>query len=538
MPSTLLAHLDLQDADPFETVFAQAPILMHSIDSDGRLINVSRFLADFLGYEREEMIGKRSIDFLTEESRRHAVETVLPRFFREGRVDGVCYDLVRKTGEAVAMVMAATSQIDENGDFTRSLAVLYDNTETRRAQAMLARSQKLETIGQLAGGVAHDFNNLLTVVQGNLELMRDLDDAEEAERCRQDALRAVRRGADLTQQLLSFGRRARLAPEELSPDDALADACGLMKRLLPANIRMELRVAAGLWPVRLDRSRLEAAILNLGVNARDAMPMGGRLRMSLRNRVLDAAEAAKLSEHARAGRFVALEVSDEGVGMNREIAERACDPFFTTKPAGAGSGLGLSMVQGFVVQSGGGLEIESRCGDGATVRLLLPAQGVGEVDGDLGDARAAAASPPVDAASHAAKVLVVEDQEELRRIVVAQLRASGHRVLEATSGDVARSCLLAGLKPDLILTDLEMPGVLQGADMAVFARGLDPAVAIVALSGRVRPEDAARLPGDVEPLSKPVSRERLLDAVRIALERRADLLAARPDVAGRLSAAS
>ena len=239
MPSNLLAHLELQTEDPFETVFAEAPILMQSIDAGGRLINVSRFLADFLGYEREEMIGRPSTDFLTEDSRRHAVETVLPRFFREGRADGVGCDYVRKNGDVVAMVMSATSQIDETGAFTRSLAVLYDNTEARRAHEMLARSQQLETIGQLDGGVAHDFNNILSVIAGNLHLLETASNPDERALLIKSANDAVGGGASLSRQLLTMGKQQALMPEPVSLDAVIDTFVVFCRNVFPATISVQ-----------------------------------------------------------------------------------------------------------------------------------------------------------------------------------------------------------------------------------------------------------------------------------------------------------
>ncbi|MEO1687932.1 MAG: ATP-binding protein, partial [Pseudomonadota bacterium] len=471
---------------------------------------------------REEMIGRRSSEFLTEESRRYAVETVLPRFYAEGRCDGAAYDFVRKTGEVVPMVLSATAQHDAAGGFIRSLAVLYDNTDTKRANEMLARSQRLDTIGQLAGGVAHDFNNLLSVIQGNLELLRDLPGHADSDQFLADALKATERGAALTQQLLSFGRRARLAPVRLGLACAVEEACNLLRRLLPANISLEREVEPGLWPVRLDPNQLEAAVLNLAVNARDAMPMGGRLRLMLGNEMLDEDQAKALSDTARAGSYVTLEVRDDGVGMSAAVAARAFDPFFTTKPVGQGSGLGLSMVLGFAVQSGGGVRIESRSGRGTRITLLFPAE-------TMEGAGAAPAAPELDEAGRPSApapdspcILVVEDEDSVRRVIVTQLRAEGYRVVEADSGDAGYARLLAGLRPDLVLSDRVMPGAVQGPQLIAFARGFDPSVQAMLITGYGVQDMASGGEGsDARHLAKPVSREDLLSAVREALGARA-----------------
>lgn len=520
MPHRLLSHLDSLRVDPFETVFADAPVLMHCIDADGRLLNVSRFWADCLGYDRDEMIGRRSTDFLTEESRRYATDTVLPEFFSTGRIDGIAYDFVRRDGEVMHMILSATSQYDETGAFARSLAVLYDNTDARRATEMLARSQRLDTIGQMAGGVAHDFNNLLSVIQGNLELLRDLPETAERERCLDDALKATARGAALTQQLLSFGRRARLAPVRLALVDAVEENCSLMRRLLPANISLEFDPPQGLLgDVRLDPHQLQAALLNLAVNARDAMPMGGRLRIRLTPHDLTGREAKALSDTALAGRYVALEVADDGVGMSASVSARAFDPFFTTKPVGEGSGLGLSMVLGFATQSGGGVRLTSRSGAGTRISMLFPAEAVRQqAPADAPPTSPAPAVRAPDAGADPPTIMVVEDETPVRRVIVTQLRAEGFKVVEAESGDGGYARLLAGLRPDLILTDRVMPGAVQGDQLIAFARGLDPSVRAIMITGYGLEEGDACGTGR---LAKPVARARLIEAVRDALGRRA-----------------
>ena len=477
MPNNILRFWTSAGSDhPFDALFAAAPILMHSIDAKGVLLNVSRFWADKLGYDIDEMVGRKSVEFLTEASRKFAADTVLPEFFKTGSIHNIPYDFVRKDGTTLPVLMSAIAEYDEAGSFARSLAVMFDNTEAKRVEAELRRKQREDAVGDLVGGIAHDFNNLLAVVQGNMEFLdRDPDDPDRREFI-SSALNATRRGAELTQQLLSYGRKARLNPILYDLNKAVCDADRLVRRLFPATIEIETVTGGGLWKTSVDAALLETATLNILNNARDAMPDGGKITMETRNVRIDQEYVDVRGEEIKPGRYVMLAVSDTGSGMDSETVARIFDPFFTTKPVGKGSGLGLSMVFGFLKQSNGTIRAYSEPGVGSTFRLYLPVA-----------ADAAKEDVPemlVSRAGMAGKtVLLVEDQGDVRRMLARQLRHEELKVIQATTGDVAFEELATGLQPDLLVTDIVMPGSMQGPELAQKARALLPDLRVLFVSG-------------------------------------------------------
>lgn len=462
--------------NPFDALFAAAPILMHSIDDKGVLLEVSRFWADKLGYARDEMVGRKSVEFLTDPSREYATSTVLPEFFRAGSIYNIPYDFVRKDGSTIPVLMSAIAQYDQAGGFMRSLAVMFDNTEATRVETELRQKQRADAIGGLVAGVAHDFNNLLAVIQGNLEFLEnDPDDPDRAEFIA-SALSSARRGATLTQQLLTYGRKARLTPTIYDLNVAVCDADRLVRRLFPASIDIETVTGGGLWKTNVDAALLETAILNILNNARDAMPDRGRITMETRNVRIDERYIDARGEEIRPGRYVMLAISDTGSGMDAETLSRVFDPFFTTKPVGKGTGLGLSMVFGFVKQSNGTIRAYSEKGVGSTFRLYLPVAAT--------EAETEPSEKLVSRAGTAGKtILLVEDEEEVRRVLARQLLSENLNVIQASSGDLAYQELASGLRPDLLVTDIVMPGSLQGPELAHRARGLMPDLRVMFVSG-------------------------------------------------------
>lgn len=491
--------------DPFETLFEAAPILMHSIDSKGVLLNVSRFWANKLGYSQKDMIGRKSVEFLTEKSQEYARDIVLPQFFRTGSLFNIPYDFVRKDGKIVPVLMSAIAQYDAEGAYVRSLAVMFDNTETKRVALELEQKQRLDAIGQLVGGVAHDFNNLLAVVQGNLEFLSDDPDSPDRLEFIESALEAAKRGAGVTQQLLSYGRKARLAPRLIDMNDAVYRADRLVRRLFPSNIELETVTGAGLWNTELDASLLETAILNILNNARDAMPDGGRITMETRNVRIDEEYVDTRHEEIVPGRYVMLAVSDTGEGMDTETVSKIFEPFFTTKGVGKGSGLGLSMVFGFMRQSKGTIRAYSEKGVGTSIRLYIPAASAQQ---DEAPAEKLVARSGVSGKM----VLLVEDEAEVRRVLARQLRNEELNVTEAATGDLAFAELVDGLRPDLMLTDIVMPGSLQGPELAQKARKLMPHLRVLFISGY--PTEAAIHGNGLQPhdrhLIKPVGEAELV----------------------------
>jgi signal transduction histidine kinase/ActR/RegA family two-component response regulator len=353
--------------------------------------------------------------------------------------------------------------------------------EREKAETVARQGQKMQLIGQLAGGVAHDFNNLLTVIIGNIEAaQRRLTerDPEVAARITQ-ALRGAERAATLTQRLLAFARQQPLAPTAVDVNRLIATMSDLIRRTLGAQIAIETVLAGGLWRTKCDANQLEAALLNLVVNARDAMPEGGKLTIESANAYLDQ-DYADRHEEVAPGQYVMIAVTDTGSGMPREVIERAFDPFFTTKAPGHGTGLGLSMVYGFVKQSGGHVKIYSEPGHGTSVKIYLPRLIGGHEEAD--EARkSAAAAPPEQAMTHCT-VLVVEDEPDVREFAVQTLTELGYRVCEASDGPTAIQTLRAEPAIEVLLTDVVLPNTDLRA-LVGEAERLHPGIRVIYTTG-------------------------------------------------------
>jgi signal transduction histidine kinase len=342
-----------------------------------------------------------------------------------------------------------------------------------QVEQALREAQKLSAIGQLAGGLAHDFNNLLTVVVGSLGALRDRLDGPLVDEYVAPGLRASYRGVDITRRLLAFARQQSLEPTAIDVSGLLAGTVQLLRRSLPSNITLDCSAEPDGWPALVDAAQLENAVVNLALNARDAMPDGGSLTIRTSFRHLGDGERGPLA----AGDYVEVSVTDSGTGIAPEIEARVLEPFFTTKPFGAGSGLGLSMVFGFVRQSGGDIQIASGVGRGTTVTLLLPrAEGL-----------AAVALAPLDdlpvAAGHGELVLLVEDHDDVRQTLRRHLLELGYQVLEARDGEDARSLLSSIPDVAILVSDIIMPGTVNGLCLADHARRTVPGIRIVLISG-------------------------------------------------------
>ncbi|MFZ5790002.1 MAG: PAS domain S-box protein [Pseudomonadota bacterium] len=405
----------------------------------------------------------------------------------------------RKDGSLISVSATISPVRDDNGRITHFVGIQEDITQRREIEAQLRRSQKLEAIGQLTGGLAHDFNNLLTVIIGNLEyLAGELAPGTKARHLAGQALEAGLRGADLTRQLLAFARRQSLEPKEFALNDLVSGITHLLRRTLGEQVEVEMKLSTDLWPVLADPTQVESALANLAINARDAMPGGGRLIIETANTHLDERYAAENVE-VEPGDYVMLAVSDTGTGIPPGVLGRVFEPFFTTKPQGKGTGLGLSMVYGFAKQSRGHVKIYSEVGHGTTVRLYLPRAGSGPV--------VSATGAPVasDDAVPDATILVVEDNAEVRDVTVRQLTELGYRVVEANDGPSALGILRQGRPIDLLFTDMVMPGGMTGADLAREAQSLRPGLKVLLTSGFAEASVQGGLPsgGKRNLLSKP-----------------------------------
>jgi signal transduction histidine kinase len=359
---------------------------------------------------------------------------------------------------------------------------LITHLASRRAaaEAALQQARRMEAIGQLASGVAHDFNNVLTAVMGNVDLIAlDQTATRHVRHLAEAALRAARRGSSLTAQLLAFARRQPLQPKDVRIDGLFDAMLPLIKGALGETISVSWKAGPELSAIRIDPGQFEAALLNLALNARDAMPDGGMLRIEARNVMVEAGDAERHT--IQPGDHVVIEIGDTGVGMEADTARRAFEPFFTTKGVGKGTGLGLSMVYGFARQTGGTAEIESRVGGGTTIKLYFPSSETSVSREPL----PTVALPPM---SRKASILVVEDQDEIRQLLADSLEQFGHEVRAARAAEEAIEILGRSARVDVLVTDITLPGGMTGLDLVRKARELMPDLKILTISGNASEE--------------------------------------------------
>jgi signal transduction histidine kinase/CheY-like chemotaxis protein len=431
------------------------------------------------------------------------------RIIGQGRVvtglrkDGKIFPMELHVGEAVG---ASDGRI-----FT---GFIRDLSEKRRIEQELRQVQKMDAIGKLTGGVAHDFNNLLTVIKGNLEMLETRVAAKDRDLLA-DAHEAPDLAAELTKSLLAFSRRMPLDPKLTDVGQLVSGTTELLRRTLGEAVAVRISVESACKSV-IDRAQLQNAILNLGINARDAMPDGGRLAINVSDAKLDADYAEAHSE-VQPGNYVLISISDTGTGMSQEVKDRAFEPFFTTKPAGSGTGLGLSSVYGFVKQSGGHIAIYSELGQGTTMRIYLPCA---DNEGQIGTSTVDLPQPLPR--SRGETVLVVEDDARVRRVTVARLDNLGYHVLEADTGPEALQILARDPEVDLLFTDMVMPGGMSGAQLAVEAHRSCPALKVLFTSGYAGPEAVrqAKLES-ANWLAKPYTAAELAGKVRVMLDQAA-----------------
>jgi PAS domain S-box-containing protein len=434
------------------------------------------------------------------------------------RVVGVSIDITERKRALVELrnfTEALEAAVKER---TRELEA--ENEARRKVEESLRQSQKMEAVGQLTGGVAHDFNNLLTIVMGGLDIIgRQLPNLEPSNataritRGRDIALEGVKRGAALTSRLLAFSRQQPLAPKILDANKLVAGLTDLVRRALGDAVLLETVLAAGLWRTEADPNQLESAILNLALNARDAMPNGGKVTIETANCYLDKAYVSNLSEPVAEGQYVMIAVADTGAGMDRATIERAFDPFFTTKEIGKGTGLGLSQVYGFVRQSSGHVKIYSEPGQGTTVKIYLRRSAAVEDEHDADVVARAAAQ-----ASGTETILVVEDDAALRAYAVEILVELGYRVVEADGGAAALQ-LLDRLDVDLLFTDVVMPE-MNGRSLADEATRRKPGLKVLFTTGYTRNAIVhhGRLDAGVHMIGKPYTFDELATQVRALLD--------------------
>jgi PAS domain S-box-containing protein len=392
--------------------------------------------------------------------------------------------------------------------------IVQDITERKTTEEQLRQSQKMETIGHLTGGVAHDFNNLLMVIMGNLDLLLDrLQKEPETASLINSAITAAERGAALTRQLLAYARRQPLAPRDLDVNAAIQGLSRLLRRTLGEQVEIETILGGGLWHAMADAAQVENAVINLAINARDAMPNGGKLTLETANASFDK-NYAGLNEDVAPGQYVMIAVTDTGTGMTPDVVARAFEPFFTTKPVGRGTGLGLSMVYGFAKQSGGHAKIYSEPGHGTTVKLYLP-----RARTPSGPQSPSDAGTPNS--SEGETILVVEDDDLVRGTVERMLGELGYKTILAATAEDALPILESGRHFDLLFTDVVLPGKMGGRELSERAQALRPELPVIFSSGYTQNSiiHQGRLDPDIELLSKPYKKQDLARRLRAVLDK-------------------
>ncbi len=485
------------------------------LDTEGRVKTWNTGAERIKGYRYEEIVGQHFRRFYTPEDRAAGVpEQALRIAGEQGKFEVEAWR-VRKDGSRFFAHTVLDAIHDPDGRLVGFAKVTRDMTERRALEEQLRQSQKMEAIGQLTGGIAHDFNNLLTIVLGNADAARRrIRDNEEVGTLLDNAIRGAERAARLTQQLLAFARRQPLDPKPTDINRLVARTSEFLQRTLGEAIAVETVLAGGLWRTEVDAVQLENALINLAVNARDAMPTGGKLTIETANAYLDDMYC-RMNAAVSPGQYVVVSVSDTGSGMSQDVLERAFEPFFTTKPSSRGTGLGLSQVYGFVKQSGGHIKIYSEVDQGTTVKIYLC-----RLLGPEIHAAADLHNVPRSVSTGSETVLLVEDDPDVRAFSVNALRERGFSVLEAA--DAPSGLKVLGQHPaiELLVTDVGLPG-MTGRELADQARQQRPDLKVLFTTGYARNAiiHHGRLDHGVELIVKPYTMVELADRVRGVLDK-------------------
>jgi PAS domain S-box-containing protein len=484
------------------------------MDETGRIVDWNTQAEVIFGWSHHEAVGRMLGDLIVPEKHRTLHQQGLALFLRSGEsaILGKRFEIEaqRRDGRLIQIELSVTALRRRSGYLFNGF--MRDLTEKVAAEAQIRQAQKMEAVGQLTGGIAHDFNNILTVITGTIEILAEaVADKPQLAAIAQMIDEASERGAGLTQHLLAFARRQPLQPQEIDINALIVETAQLLRPTLGEQVEMESMLESDAWRAMVDPNQLATALLNLSLNARDAMPNGGKLTLETGNVHLDESSATANSDVAP-GPYVMIAVSDTGAGIPAAIRDKVFEPFFTTKATGKGTGLGLSMVYGFVKQSGGHIKIYSEEGHGTTIKIYLPRAS--------GQAQQLADAPLALIGGGQESILVVEDDALVRNYVVAQLGSLGYRTFTAKDASEALAVLDSPVELDLLFTDVIMPGAMNGRQLADEAVRRRPSLKVLFTSGYT--ENAIVHRGRLDPgvllLAKPYRKSDLARMVRKAFE--------------------
>ncbi|MCW9035058.1 MAG: PAS-domain containing protein [Rhodospirillales bacterium] len=488
------------------------PVLIGYVDKKRVYRFCNKMYEEWFGLPIEEVVGTKVEDLFNGElyeGHWYNADTALG-----GELIAREIPLVIKDGRTIQIAFTYLPHYSENNEVLGYFVLGQDITERKQADAIVRQAQKMEAVGQLTGGIAHDFNNLLTIIIGNLALLEDQDDlGKETESLASDALASARRGAGMVKRLLAFSRERPLKANVYDPKQVVVGMSDLLQRSLGGSIEVEIRFDGENWTILSDPNEFESAVLNMAINSRDAMPDGGKITISVKGHYIG--KAVHGPQNIPEGEYVIVSVTDNGSGMTAKVAERAFEPFFTSKKISRGTGLGLSMVYGFTRRSGGHAEINSKLGEGTTVTLYLPR------DKSQQEIYEVSAQTKNNIPHGSETILLVEDEPEVRTFTSKILEKLGYGVLQAQDGSEGIAALENNNSIDLVLTDVEMPGGMNGLDLVREVRNRWPETKTLVMSGfpdNALGQEGVEIPeGDLLP--KPFEKEDIAIMVRRILDR-------------------
>ncbi len=496
---------------------ANAPIF--GIDTEGKINEWNQQTAKITGFSKEDVMGRDLVEGFITEDNKSSVKQVLNNALKGDEIANYEFSLNSKEGEYIELLLNATTRRDMEGNITGVIGIGQDITELRKNENALNQAQKMEAVGQLTGGIAHDFNNLLSVIKGNLRfLQEDIGQTTvEINELFEDAMSAADDGAELTQRMLAFSRAKTLQPEIKNANDIIEKFARFLSRTLAAGVELDIDLSDDDLFINIDPSQLENALLNLSLNARDAMPEGGTITIGATQYHHGDGDGVKYSCSLREGDYVKISVTDTGSGISYEDLQHVYEPFFTTKEIGKGSGLGLSMVFGFTQQSQGACHIDSTLGQGTTVSMYFP-ETIDDKTHDVDSKEEK--EEKEELSSHGPKViLVVEDEPRVRRVTLRDLKNLGYITLEAENADMAKIIIESGEHIDLLFSDVLMPGEMDGHMLSVWTKENHPKIKVILTSGFSKGKtDANKDQAHLFPLlRKPYTIDKLAKLIRTTL---------------------